>query len=126
VHVRVELPDEVARELELPAAPRAADAAPGAQRLRLFADDDLHGTHQRTRDYREGAELAEHVDISIANTGATSREVWIEEPLRAARWTLITQAHPASLAADRDHARARVVVAPGKLARVSFTVAYGF
>jgi len=121
--VHVELPGEDAGDYEMPVEPPVDD---DELRLRLFADATLKGTRQRTSDYSEGAELAERLVLSVANTGTVAREVWLEEKLRPSRRHAIERAWPIKLGAQHELVRTRVVVQPGKSEHVAFTVAYDF
>jgi hypothetical protein len=95
-------------------------------RLRLWGDETLSGMRERTNDYSEGAESAERLLLSIANTGTVAREVWVEEKLRSARRRTIERAWPGKLVQKHDLVRTHIVVGPGKVERVGFTVAYDF
>jgi hypothetical protein len=64
--------------------------------------------------------------LGVANTGATPREVWIEEHLRPARHRRIERAWPTKPAVVGDLVRAHVVVKPGGFERIGFTIAYDF
>jgi hypothetical protein len=122
VRVHIGLPDEVIRDGELP--PTARTQADGELRLRLWTDDTLRATRQRTTDYSEHSESAERVAISVSNLGSAPREVWIEDQLRPASRRRIERAFPAKITRDHDRAVTRITVAPGKVEHVAFTVAY--
>ena len=126
MHVHVELPGEPARDAAVPADRRdQGSSADAPLRVPLWIDSSLHGFRQRFADFADDAALAERFLITVANAGEAPREVWIEEPLRAVRrhWLVRSWPGKATIAGDRVHAR--VVVQPGKLERVGFSVAYG-
>jgi hypothetical protein len=124
LRVHVALPGEDLVEQDLP--PAAAPPEDGELHFRLAVDTTLKGTRQRTSDYAEGAELAERFVMSVANTGAAAREVWIEETLRPSRRHTIERSLPAKLTAKHGVVSTRVVVQPGKVEHVAFTIAYDF
>ena len=121
-----------ARPVPTPQAPspavRAAPPAPaeGPRRLLLGLDPLLRGTRKRSLDRATGASLADRVELTVSNTGGEPREVWIEEPLRPAKRREIARAHPIKPETVGDVARARIVVGPGKIERLGFTVRYTF
>ena len=119
VHVHVALPGEPARDADLA-------LAPGAHRLTLGTDDTLHGTRLRMADFAGGDTLADVLSVSITNTGAAPREVWIEEPLRAARVRRVSGAWPGPARVVGDVVRLVVRVPAGGRAGAGCTVAYDF
>jgi hypothetical protein len=127
LRVYLALADEGTRDIDVPAnARQQADDADAPLRLPLWVDDRLHGLRQRSNDFSAGAALAERVLLSVANLGDTPRDVWIEERLRPARRRSLERAWPSKLAATGDAVRTKVVIAPGKVEHVGFTVAYEF
>jgi hypothetical protein len=119
-----EPPPPSSRPRTAPARPGAAAAGP--KRLPLWLDPLLRGTRKRTFDRAAGGTLADRVEITVANTGAEPREVWIEEPLRTARRREIVRARPGKPEIAGDVARMKVVVPPGQIERLAFTVRYTF
>ncbi len=124
LRVHVAVADEATRDIDVPANGRRQDES--GLRLPLWIDDRLHGLRQRFSDYAGSAQLAERVSLSVANMGDAPRDVWIEEPLRPARRRWLERAWPGKLAASGDAVRTKLVVAPGKVEHVGFTVAYDF
>src|SRR5262249_3914349 len=100
VRVHVELPAEGLREIEVPAASRAA--LDHGLRLPLWIDPALVGTRQRAPDFSGSATRVERLLLSVANTGDVAREVWIEEPMRAAHKRRVERAWPARPVAVGD------------------------
>jgi hypothetical protein len=123
VRAHVELPGEPVRDVEVPDAAR--DVAGDTLRLPLWVDPSLHGERQRFSDFSNSSVHAERFLVTVANLGDAPREVWVEEPLRAMRSRSLVKAWPGKAATAGDRVRARLVIAPGKLERVGFVVAYG-
>jgi hypothetical protein len=127
VHVHLDLAGEGVRDFDVAQASRRGDDGAGAPlRLPLWVDESLRGTRVRVVEYNDGASLAERYMFSIANTGDTAREVWIEEPLRKATRRRLARAWPTKPTAANDVLRGRLVVRPGGLARAGFTMTYEF
>jgi len=138
VDVRLELDD--ARLLRAPAHVRIAsggeihevgtayapDEPAGPRRLSLWRDPLLRGTRRRSTDRGAGGSIVERVELTVSNTGAEPREVWIEEPLRPARRRELVRARPARPEIAGDVARRKVAVGPGQIERLEFTVRYAF
>jgi hypothetical protein len=115
-----------------PAAPSEAAAA-RPKRLPLWTDPLLRGTRRRFVDRGEprsrgerGSSLVERFELTVSNLGGEPREVWIEEPLRSARRRELSRARPARPELTGDVARLKVIVAPGQIERLGFTVRYTF
>jgi hypothetical protein len=126
MHVHVELPGDGARDAAVPADHREEGTSPDAPlRVPLWIDPSLHGFRQRFADFADDAALAERFLITVANVGDAPREVWVEEPLRAVRKRWLVRSWPGKATIAGEHVHARVVVRPGKLERVGFSVAYG-
>jgi len=123
LHVHAELPGEAARDVAVPAERAKRDDATRVLRVPLWIDPALHGLRQRDPAYVVGASLAEHFSISVANSGDTAREVWIEEPLRPLRRPRLEGTYGKPVLSGHV-VRAKLVVAPTELGRVAFTVAY--
>ncbi|MGE5183835.1 MAG: hypothetical protein ACM31C_17315 [Acidobacteriota bacterium] len=124
LRVHVELAGEATRDVDVP--PSGRHDSERELRLPLWVDGDLHGMRQRFGDYSRGAQLTERLLLSVSNLGTSPREVWVEEHLRPSRHHELERAWPRRLAATGDVVRTRLVVAPGKIERVGFTVAYEF
>ncbi len=125
VHVHLDLPGEGLHEQDLPAtARRAAEVEHGVMRLPLWTDTALRGIRERSPDFGDGAALAERFLLSVANLGDAPREVWIEEHLRPARHRRVERAWPSKPTAVGDRLRSKVVVKPGRIERVGYTIAY--
>jgi hypothetical protein len=103
-------------------------------RLPLWIEPLVRGTRKRTtertgRTGRSGGSLADRVELTVSNLGTEPREIWIEEPLRPARRRELLRARESAGVEPElagDVARAKVVVAPGQIERVGFTVRYTF
>jgi hypothetical protein len=119
VHVRVELPDEGLHEVTVPAAARGAPV-----RLPLWIDDTLRGLRQARIVLDDGDVLVERLRHGVANRGTQTREVLVEERLRAARRRRIEHAWPARPKVHGEVAQTRLVIGPGGLERAGFTIAY--
>jgi hypothetical protein len=124
LRVHVALAEEGTRDVDVPANGRRQDDA--GVRLPLWVDERLHGLRQRFSDYAGSAQLAERVSLSVANLGDAARDVWVEEPLRPARRRWLERAWPGKLTASGDAVRTKLVIAPGRVEHVGFTVAYDF
>ena len=116
-------------------AERSEAAADRPKRLSLWTDPLLRGTRRRFVDRTElrsrgergpGASLVERFELTVSNLGGEPREVWIEEPLRPARRRELSRARPVKPELAGDVARLKVVVAPGQIERLGFTVRYTF
>jgi hypothetical protein len=129
------------------AASGSAAAAGEPVRLPLWTEPLLRGTRKRMADRTgradrvgrtgragragrtDGGSLAERVELTVSNLGTEPREVWIEEPLRPARRRELVRGREGSTVQPEiagDVARAKVVVGPGRIERVGFTVRYTF
>jgi hypothetical protein len=114
------------REAPSRPAPEAVAPAAGPRRLPLWLDPLLRGTRVRAIERAPGASLADRLELTISNSGTAPREVWIEEPLRPARRRELVRARRALPEIVGDVARLKVVVGPGQIERVGFTVRYTF
>ena len=107
-----------------------ADAVPGAEAVvlvvPLFVDDELRGLRARYVDLGDSASLAERLLLGIASTAAEPREVWIEEHLRPARRRRIERAWPGKPVLAGDVLRSKLVVKPGAIERIGYTIAYDY
>jgi hypothetical protein len=122
VHVHVELPGEAIRDIDVPAGGRRA--GPTALSLPLWIDDRLRGKRDRWSDSPEDALLTERFLVSVANSGDTPREVWIEELLRPAPRHSVSHAWPRAPEVDHRRLRMKLTVAPGTVERAGFAVDY--
>jgi hypothetical protein len=68
--------------------------------------------------------ISERFAVSIANTGDTAREVWIEELLRPAPRRSVIRAWPGPAELGRRRVRIKLAVAPGAIERAGFTISY--
>jgi hypothetical protein len=94
VRAHVELAGQAARDIDVPAAGRRQ--TPATLRLPLWIDDQLRGKRDRWIGSRADGTTTDKLAVSIANTGQTTRDVWIEETLRPARSRTIIHACRAS------------------------------
>lgn len=128
VHAIIDLPNELARVADVPIDPRrrSAEAPDGPSRLAIYADEDLHGTRQRWHDFSDSAELADRFLMSVSNAGEEVREVWVEEHLRTAKRRRVARAWPSPPGLHGELLRTKLVVRPGKVERIGYTVDYDF
>lgn len=122
LHARIAVPEEPARDVVVPAAGWRERA--GRARAPLWIDAALHGLRRRQVVDADGASLADRIVVSVGNTGAVPREVWVEERLRRARQREVVHGWPTRPSLTGELARARLVVPPGATARTGFEIAY--
>jgi hypothetical protein len=130
VHVHVDVADEGIRDADIAADRREqGDEPEAALRLPLWIDGNLRGMRSRIVEYNDGAMLSERVVLGIANTGDIAREVFADEHLRPAKHRRIERAWPKkpplTIAPD-EVLRAKLSVAPGRIARAGYTLSYEF
>jgi hypothetical protein len=123
VFVHVALPGEPVRDV-IVGDDQREQANDGRLQLPLWIEPALHGHRERTADYAEGSELSERFLLTVANLGDATRDVWIEEPVRPLRHRRLERPWPGKAVLADDRVRAKVTVAPGKLQRIGFTMAY--
>ena len=123
MHVRIGVPDEPVRELDLPSPLRASATGSGV-RVPLWPDDMLRGTRVRLAESSAPAEITERLLLSISNLGEVPREVWVEEHARKARHRRIDRAWPKPPLATGDIVRATLEVKPHATERAGFTVTH--
>lgn len=125
VHVHLELAGEGVHELDVaPASRRQADEPDAPLRLPLWVDESLRGSRQRILEYNDGAMIVERCLFGVANTGESTREVWIEEPMRRAARRRLDRAWPVRPLSDDDVLRMKLVVRPGPFVRAGYTLTY--
>jgi hypothetical protein len=128
VHVHVDISDEGIRDAEVAADRRKqGDEAKAPLRLPLWIDGNLRGLRSRVIEYNDGAVLAERIVLGVANTGDVAREVFADEHLRPAKHRRIERAWPKKpplTTAPDDVVRAKLSVAPGRIARAGYTMSY--
>jgi hypothetical protein len=122
VHAHVELPGEAIRDIAVPAA--GVRRGDGAIRLPLWIDDGLHGRRDRRTQAPDDAALSDRFVISVANTGETAREVWIEEQLRSDVRRTIGHVWPGTAEVGRHRLLMKLIVAPGAIERAGFAIDY--
>jgi hypothetical protein len=122
VRAHVEVAGEPPRDLDVPEADRRQAAT--ALRLPLWSDEQLRGKRDHRLGLPAGASLIDHVAVSIANTGAATRDVWIEELLPPARLRPVVHAWPSEPILFENRLRLKLTVPGGKLERVRFEIAY--
>jgi hypothetical protein len=122
VRVHVELAGQPIRDIDVPALGRRTVA--GALGLPLWIDEDLRGRRDRWSRPHDDTGIADRFSISIANVGATQREVWVEEALRTARRRTVRNAWPGAPVLLETRIRLKLTVAPGKIERCGFEVDY--
>ena len=118
-HVHVGLPGEPVRDV-------VTAIASGTRRVSLGVDDALHGTRHRVEGFGGGDALVDQIAVTLANTGAIARDVWIEEPLRPARVRSIVRTWPEPAHVVGDVVRVVVPVPPGGRAAAELGLAYDF
>ncbi len=121
-YVHLAQPDELERDVHVPVAHRHMVAS--AVRFDLWNDEGMHAARERTNDGASELSLVDRLMFSISNEGETTREVWIEEPLRAVDLAGIERSWPHKPELVGDIVREKVSVAPHTLERVGFTVRY--
>ena len=131
VRAHVELPDELPRDVELPAGVRGTSDQDDLLRFPLWVDTQLTGTRQRFTDPNSDPTandtgLAERLLLSVANQSDAPREVWVEEHVRRSRRRKIERAWPKRPMATGDVVREKLVVKPHAIERVGYTVEYVF
>jgi len=122
VHAHVALAREGVRDIHVPAAGRRQAAA--MLRLPLWIDDQLHGKRDRWGGSLDDQAVVDKFMVSVANTGTTTREVWIEEKLRPARRRTVTHAWPSEPIIIKNLLRMKLAVPAGKIERAGFEIAY--
>ncbi len=93
-------------------------------RIKLWIDSTLRGTRQRMILQNDGVHMVEAVTLNMSNAGDAPREVWLEEHARPAKRRMIERAWPAKPSASGDRIRNKVVVKPGRVERVGYTLVY--
>lgn len=127
VHVHLELAGEGVHDLDIASASRRQADEPGAPlRLPLWVDESLRGSRQRILEYNDGAMIVERYLFGVANTGETTREVWIEEPMRRAARRRLDRPWPVRPSARGDVLGTRLVVRPGPFVRAGYSITYDF
>lgn len=130
VHVHVDVPDEGIRDAEVAADKREqADDAKAPLRLPLWIDTDLRGMRTRIVEINDGGSLAERIVLGVANMGEVPREVFADEHLRPAKRRRIDRAWPKKpppTTAPNEVLRAKLSIAPGRVARAGYTLSYEF
>jgi hypothetical protein len=128
VHVHVDIPDEGIRDAEIAADRRKqGDEAKAPLRLPLWIDGNLRGIRSRIVEYSDGGALSERVVLGVANTGEVAREVFADEHLRPAKHRRVERAWPKKpplASAPDDVVRAKLSVAPGRIARAGYTLSF--
>ena len=126
VSAHVELADEPARDVELPATLREVHG--DHVRLPLWLDTTLAGSRMRFADPTTDADAttSERLMLSVSNLGDQPREVWVEEHVRPAHHRKIERAWPATPTASGDVVREKLEVKPHAIARAGYTVTYEF
>ena len=122
VHAHVALAAEGVRDIHVPAAGRRQAAA--RLRLPLWIDDQLRGKRDRWGGLADGTTGTDKLTMSVANTGETTREVWIEEKLRPARRRTVTHAWPSEPTIVKNLLHMKLTVHAGKIERAGFAIAY--
>jgi hypothetical protein len=123
VRATVRLVDEDEHDVDVPLAGREQGSR--SLRLPLWIDPQLRGSKVRRRVGRGGADMAEWFSVAITNTGAHTREVWIEQKLQDGVWrSLVTYGQPVKPTLGRTRARAKIAVPPQQSSRIAYTITY--
>lgn len=120
VHAHVALPQEGVRDIDVPAAGRRQAAA--MLRLPLWIDDQLRGKRDRWTGSPDDQAGTDRLTVSVANTGAVTREVWIEEKLRPARRRTVTHAWPGAPTIVKNLLRMKLTVHAGRIEHAGFEI----
>jgi hypothetical protein len=120
VHAHVVLPQEGVRDIDVPAAGRRQAAA--MLRLPLWIDDQLRGKRDRWSGSPDDQAGTDRLTVSVANTGAVTREVWIEEKLRPARRRTVTHAWPGEPTIVKNLLRMKLTVHAGRIEHAGFEI----
>ncbi len=125
VQVRVNYPGEAEHDVVVTADSRApVEETAAALRLPLWADDDLRASLSRAFGGAGEAELLERFGATVMNVGQTTREVFVEEKLRAGGRRTVSHASPSTPGLAGNILRMRVVVAPMGQEKVGYVVSY--
>lgn len=122
LRVHVALDGEPPRDIEVPA--RGARPLGAALELPLWIDEALRGRRERWTAPPSDAIMTDRLALSIANTGALPREVWLEETLRQAQRRRVRRAWPGAPSLIKNLVRMKVTVAPGTIERAGFEIEY--
>lgn len=122
VRAHVELAGQPIRDIDVPAAGGRQAAA--ALHLPLWIDDQLRAKRDHWLGSRADPSVTDNVTVSIANTGAATRDVWIEEALNPARRRPVVRAWPSEPTVLKSRLRMKLTVPAGKLERARFEIAY--
>ncbi|MBA3461992.1 MAG: hypothetical protein H0T46_18680 [Deltaproteobacteria bacterium] len=123
-HAHLELPGETIRDIDVPSAGRQHTRT--GTRLPLWIDDQLRGLRTRAVVGSDGASLTDRFMVSISSTAAEPREVWIEEKLRPAKRRTLKAGWPTKPLLGADTARTKVLVKPGGVERLGYSIEYVF
>ncbi len=121
MRVHVELAGESERDVDVT---HAVSVDPAQLRIPLWTDPELSGARERVTGSTGDSQLVEQLDLSVANVGATSREVWIEEEARPGPHRRLTGARPAPPQIHGDLLRSIVEIGPRAIAHVRYTIRY--
>ncbi len=121
-YVHVAQPDEPERDVHVPIARHHLVA--NAVRFDLWSDGAMHAARERTNEGPTELSLVDRLMFSISNEGETTREVWIEEPLRAVELAGIERSWPHKPEVVGELVREKVSIPPHALERVGFTLHY--
>lgn len=126
VHVHLDLAGEGIRDAEVAAGRRnQEDEANAPLRLPLWIDTDLRGMRSRIVEYNDGEVMTERLVFGVANMGDVAREVLVDEHLRPAKRRKLERGWPKKpVAAPGERLRAKLSVAPGRVARTGYTLSY--
>ena len=125
VQVRVEYPGEAEHDVVVTADSRSpAEETAAVMRLPLWADDELRASLSRAFGGAGETELLERFGATVMNVGETTREVFVEEKLRAGGKRSVSQAFPTKPGLAGDVLRVKVVVAPRGQEKIGFVVRY--
>ncbi len=126
IRAHVELDGED-RWIDIPmkrADPKAKPDDDEPFRVKLWIDSALRGARQRVMVENDGIRQIEVVTLTMSNTGDTVREVWLEEHARPAKRRQIDRPWPKKPSASGNTIRNKVVVKPGRVERVGYTILY--
>jgi hypothetical protein len=120
LRVHVALPGEPVRDVDVAGA---LVVGPNELRVPLWIDPELSGARERVEATGDGNRV-DQLTLSVANLGATPREVWVEEAARPGPHRRLTGARPSMPTIHGDVLRSVLEVAPRAIEQVRYAIEY--